>query len=189
LSDPVPIQDAKRALRQRMKLLRSGERDDPALIAGIFSVVAFHTGETVAGVWPLPGEPDLRPLWHGLHARGHRLLLPEVTAVGEPLRFRHWRPGCPMLPGRFGTQHPDFGTVAADAVPETIFVPLLAFDLAGYRLGHGGGYYDRTLAALPLARAIGYGFGFQQVEAVPRGPFDRPLSMIVTEVGRVPIER
>lgn len=163
---------------------------DPAgLIASIFSRVAFREADTVAGVWPLPGEPDLRPLWHRLHALGHRVVLPETPSRGQALRFRSWHPGCAMLAGRFGTWHPEQDPGATKILPDLLFVPLLAFDNAGYRLGYGGGYYDRTLAALPRARAIGYGFSFQQVEAVPRGPFDIPLRIIVTEAGCVGIER
>ena len=94
-----------------------------------------------------------------------------------------------MVPGRFGTLHPDIDPVSTPAIPDLIFVPLLAFDREGYRLGYGGGYYDRTLAALPEARAIGYGFSCQQVEAVPHGPFDLKLPVIVTETGSISTTR
>ena len=188
LTDPAAIQAAKQALRQRMLLLRSQAGDDAALVAAILSHTEWHAGETIAGIWPLDGEPDLRPLWHTLHARGHPVLLPETPPRGEALRFRPWHPDCAMVPGRFATLHPDTG-VQACATPGLVFVPLLAFDRRGYRLGYGGGYYDRTLAALPQARAIGYGFSRQQVEAVPHGPFDIPLQVIVTENGCIPIER
>ncbi len=189
LNDPMPVRAAKRALRHDMALLRRTTSDAAALIAAILAEVELPAGAVVAGVWPLPGEPDLRPVWDRLHAHGHAMLLPETTLPGERLRFRRWHPGCAMLDGRFGTRHPATDPLPLQDAPDLVFVPLLAFDRAGYRLGHGGGYYDRTLAALPRARAVGYGFSCQQVEAVPRGPFDLPLSMIVTETGRVPFER
>ena len=189
LTDPLPVREAKRALRCRMMPLRRRVRDDAALIASVLANVALPAGVTVAGVWPLPDEPDLRPLWHRLHARGHRLVMPETPPRGEALRFRHWQPGSAMVEGRFGTRHPDTGPLPPSVTPEVVFVPLLAFDRDGYRLGYGGGYYDRTLAALPRARAVGYGFSFQQVDAVPHGPFDLPLSVIVTEAGRITVER
>ena len=195
-TDPAEVAEVKRALRRRMLLRRQTDDNTTPLIASILSAVPFVPGCVVAGVWPLPGEPDLRPLWHHLHGRGHRLVLPETPPRGEALRFRAWHPDCAMVAGRFATRHPDHpsGTGLLPE-PDLVFVPLLAFDRAGYRLGYGGGYYDRTLAALPRACAVGYGFSFQQVEAVPRGPFDLPLSIIVTETGivtasgRVPIER
>ena len=163
-----------------------GGARDAALVASILAHVALPAKAVVAGVWPLPGEPDLGTLWAALHARGHALVLPETPARGEALRFRPWHPGCAMLPGLFGTCHPESTSYAA---PDLLFVPLLAFDRHGYRLGYGGGYYDRTLAALPGARGIGYGFAFQQVDAVPHGPHDVPLHGIVTEEGLVRVER
>ncbi len=185
LGDPAPVREAKRLLRTRMSMHRAQGGDEAGLIASIRSAVSFGQGESVAGVWPLPGEPDLRPLWQALQARGQALLLPQTPPPGQALVFRRWHPGCAMLAGRNGTRHPE-GDLG---VPDLVFVPLLAFDLQGYRLGYGGGYYDRTLAALPRARAVGYGFSFQQVDAVPRGPFDRKLAAIVTEAGAVQLER
>jgi 5-formyltetrahydrofolate cyclo-ligase len=84
-----------------------------------------------------------------------------------------------MVPERFGTQRPD-GRVAE---PGVIFVPLLAFDRRGYRLGYGGGYYDRTLIGLPHARAIGFGYAAQRVEHVPHEAHDIRLPRIATEFG------
>ncbi len=82
-----------------------------------------------------------------------------------------------MISGRFGTLSPD-GPVGT---PDILFVPLLAFDRLGHRLGYGGGYYDRTLAALPGRTAIGFGFSALEVDSVPIGPHDHPLNAIVTE--------
>ena len=131
----------------------------------------------VAGVWPLDGEIDLRPLLHALHAAGHRILLPHTPPRGEPLLFHVWTPETPLRPGRFGTLWPD-GPVAE---PDLLFVPLLAFDRAGRRLGYGGGYYDRTLALLECRPAIGFGYASQEVAAVPVEPHDRLLAAVVTE--------
>lgn len=122
-------------------------------------------------------EVDLRPLFHSLCEEGWQILTPETPPKGSPLLFRQWKPACSMQEGRFGTVHPD-GPVD---VPDVILVPMLAFDRRGYRLGYGGGYYDRTLAALPDARPIGYAFSVQEVPHIPVGPFDVPLPVIVTE--------
>ncbi len=141
--------------------------------------LTLANGAVIAGVWPLPGELDLRPLMQALHVRGHRILLPETTPRGQALIFRHWTPGCAMVTERFGTQRPD-GPVG---VPDLLFVPLLAFDRHGHRLGYGGGYYDRTLASLPGRLALGFGFSALEVDSVPTGPHDQPLDAIVTEKG------
>ena len=160
-------------------------RSTGALIGTIMRDVAIPQGAVVACVWPLPGEPDLRPLLQTLHARGHAVVLPETPPRGQPLLFRRWVPGCAMLRGRFGTCHP----VGDAALPNLMFVPLLAFDRAGYRLGYGGGYYDRTLAILNNCVSVGFGLAAQQVEIIPREPHDLPLHMIATErnvFGRTP---
>jgi 5-formyltetrahydrofolate cyclo-ligase len=136
-------------------------------------------GAVVAGYWPLPGEIDIRPLLRALHARGHKMLLPETPPRGSPLIFRHWQPGAAMLPERFGTLRPD-GEVG---VPDVLFLPLVAFDRAGRRLGYGGGYYDRTLAGLPGAIAIGCAFAAQELDAVPEADYDARLDAVATEHG------
>ena len=143
----------------------------------ILATLDVPAGTTVAAVWPLPGEIDLRPLLGVLHARNCRVVLPETTPRGQALVFRHWQPGCAMLHGRFGTQHPD----GDEAVPDVLFVPLLAFDRRGRRLGYGGGYYDRTLAKLPGRLAIGFADALQEVDEVPTDDTDQYLPLIVTD--------
>ena len=173
--------DAKPALRVLARgSRRYGEAARAALIDRLLSL-DLPTGARVAGVIPLPGEPDLMPAWDVLHARGHAVLMPETTPRGEPLLFRHWHPESVMLVGRHGTRHPD-GPVGD---PDLVFVPLLAWDRRLARLGHGGGYYDRTLAARPDAVAIGVGLAAQEVAIVPTGPYDVPLDAVLTERGLV----
>jgi 5-formyltetrahydrofolate cyclo-ligase len=157
---------------------------DPAvgatLAEHVLRELPIETGAAVAGVWPFRDEIDLRPLWHGLHARGHAVLLPETTPPGQGLIFRRWNPDCAMIRERFGTVCPD-GEVAT---PDLIFVPFLAFDRAGHRLGYGGGYYDRTLAAHPNVPAVGFGFAALVVPTVPAEAHDRRLEIIFTEKGK-----
>ncbi|HEX4261106.1 MAG TPA: 5-formyltetrahydrofolate cyclo-ligase [Acetobacteraceae bacterium] len=133
----------------------------------------------VAGFWPLGREIDIRPLLTQLSDRGHVIVLPETPPRGRPLVFRRWTPGAPMRRERFGTLCPD----GAVMQPDFLLVPLLAFDRAGRRLGYGGGYYDRTLAGLPAARAVGCAYAAQEVDAVPAGPQDVRLSAVATERG------
>lgn len=122
-------------------------------------------------------EIDIRSLLLTLHGNGHPILLPATPARGNPLIFRHWRPGMALEREHFGTMRPT-GEVA---VPDWLLVPLLAFDRAGRRLGYGGGYYDRTLAALPRAVAVGVGWAAQEMAQVPAGPLDIRLHAIATE--------
>ena len=133
----------------------------------------------VAAFWPLPGEPDIVPLLHRLHEAGHRVLLPQTPPRGTALSFHGWHPGVEMVAGRFGTVHPAGPAVA----PELILVPYLAFDRSGARLGYGGGYYDRTLAAFPAAARAGLGFAGLEVLEVPTEAHDQRLPVIVTERG------
>lgn len=113
------------------------------LAAIVLEQVQIPESAIIAGFWPMGDEIDLRPLLHALHARGHRLALPETPKRGEALIFRHWHPDATMIAGRFGTSHPDGPPVS----PDFFLVPLLAFDRRGNRLGYGAGYYDRALAA------------------------------------------
>ncbi|MBF0888592.1 MULTISPECIES: 5-formyltetrahydrofolate cyclo-ligase [Gluconobacter] len=170
----------KKNLRRKMADYRQGlsSEDEERLRGFLLKEILAQPARKIAAVWPLAEEVDLRPLCHALSEAGRQVLLPETTPKGSPLIFRRWTPASPMIVGRFGTSHPE-GDVD---VPDLVLVPFLAFDRFGYRLGYGGGYYDRTLAALNVP-AIGFGFAGQQIDAVPTGPYDIPLKMIVTECG------
>jgi 5-formyltetrahydrofolate cyclo-ligase len=174
-----------------------------ALAAHVLRDCSPPAGAVVSGVWPLGGEIDLRPLMEALHARGHPVVLPVTPPRGHPLTFRLWRPGDALVRERFGTmvpvpvERPDGlppdglppdGRAAAKAlVPDFLLVPLLTFDQRGHRLGYGGGYYDRTLAALRRTGgagfALGCAFAAQEVDAVPVGPNDVALDAVATECG------
>jgi 5-formyltetrahydrofolate cyclo-ligase len=145
-------------------------------------VLADHPpphGSVISGFWPMDGEIDIRPLLTALHEAGHTVLLPETPPRGQALIFRRWYPGIEMVRERFGTWRP---TGAVD-VPDTMFIPLLAFDRHGGRVGYGGGYYDRTLADLPHARTIGCAFAAQELDAVPMAEYDARLHAVATERG------
>jgi 5-formyltetrahydrofolate cyclo-ligase len=136
---------------------------------------------TVSGYWPIGDEIDVRPLLHRLYGRGCRVALPVTPPRGNPLHFRLWEPGLALVAGRFGTVVPPDD--APQAVPDLLLVPLLAFDRRGGRLGYGGGYYDRTLAAFPTAGAVGCAYAAQEVDAVPMGAYDKRMTAILTERG------
>ncbi len=155
-----------------------------ALMQHFKQSVHVPAGAAVSGFWPMGEEIDVRPLLAQLHASGHPIGLPVVVKKGQPLIFRRWHPGTTMVSGGFGTEVPP--PSAPEVEPQVLIVPLLAFDAEGYRLGYGGGFYDRTLdklrtgsAADPLA--VGVAFSAQHVARVPRDDFDQPLDWIVTE--------
>ena len=144
---------------------------------------AFGGNEAIlAGYWPMGGEMDARPALVALHRIGVMLTLPEVAAKKRPLRFRAWTPDEALVAGDHGTYHPLHS--APLMRPDVILVPLLAFDRRGYRLGWGGGYYDRTLEVLRKTgdvSAIGVAYAGQEVDRVPADDYDQPLDWVITE--------
>jgi 5-formyltetrahydrofolate cyclo-ligase len=128
-------------------------------------------------------ELDIRPLLFELFNEGCQLALPVVIGKGEPLVFRAWRPGDPLEQGVFRTLHPLPSREVIE--PDVLIVPLLACDEAGWRLGYGGGFYDRTLRELRQrrkVRAIGVAFDEQLLaEEVPHGPEDERLDWLLTD--------
>jgi 5-formyltetrahydrofolate cyclo-ligase len=129
--------------------------------------------------WPIRGEYDARNLVRGLLDQGARAALPVVVQKGAPLIFRDWRPDTPMASGFWDIPVPAKGE---PVIPTTLLVPLVGFDELGFRLGYGGGYYDRTLASLPAKPlAIGVGYELSHLETIYPQPHDIPMSMIVTE--------
>ena len=183
------IRSEKRALRAVSLEARRAARADAAADAGERALDNFlgsidtAPGTVVSGYWPVGEELDCRPLLHRLIVGGCVIGLPVVVAPGAPLTFRAWAPGAPMQAGAKGIPVP--AGDAAAVSPSVLVVPLLAFDRSGYRLGYGGGYYDRTLAALrdsgrPVV-AVGFAYAAQQVAAVPHTAADQRLDWIVTE--------
>jgi len=182
------IVEAKDALRKHAKAERKAaasavSRAGEALAATFFDEgPKLPPGAVVAGYWPVNHEMDSRPLMGALAERAHVLALPVVETKNRPLTFRRWRAGDALAAGVFGVPEP--GPAAPALMPQVVLVPLLAFDAHGFRLGYGGGYYDRTLSELRGAAgvvAIGLAFERQGVERLIVEPHDVPLDWIVTE--------
>ena len=134
--------------------------------------------------WPMLNEPDLRPLveaWIGEGDPGFVALLPVVVAPKTPLAFRAWTPQTPMVKDRYGIETPADGEFI---VPQALLIPVNAFDAAGYRIGYGGGFFDRTLATTqPKPLSIGVGFELARVDSIRPEAYDMPLDAVVTEAG------
>jgi len=147
----------------------------------LMQALPVGAGAVVGFCWPFKGEYDARPLMRLLRQRGVRSALPVVMQRAEPLVFRHWEPGVPMKAGALGIAYPD-GT--EQVAPQLLLVPLVGFGRAGDRLGYGGGYFDRTLAAMePRPLSIGVGFELARMETSFPQPHDVPLDAIATEAG------
>lgn len=141
-------------------------------------------GATVSAYWPMAEEIDIRPLMTALDACGIALALPVVAGKGLPLIFRRWKPGEPLHSASFGLSEP--GPECAEARPDLMLAPLLAFDAAGRRLGWGGGFYDRTIAKLRRdgrLTVVGIAFAGQEFERVPADSYDQAIDWVATEKG------
>ena len=180
------IKTWRRSERERLIFLRmamalgarraAGEK----IAAALHEIIGDRSG--VLGIyWPFRAEFDPRPLVDMLVAGGWAVALPVVIDRKGPLEYRRWAPGENLIAGVWDIPIPEKRDVA---VPAIVLAPLVGFDRACYRLGYGGGYFDRTLgAANPRPLAIGVGFAFQEIATIHPQPFDVPMDMIVTEAG------
>ncbi len=158
------------------------EAGHPNPAARLIEALRPYAGKVLSGYMPMRTEIDPLP---AMAAHAGRVCVPVIAGKAMPLRFREWTPDAPMEDGPFGARVPASGDWLA---PEVLIVPLLAFDARGYRLGYGGGFYDRTLERLRAERttvAIGYAWATQQVDEVPTEPTDQKLDLIVTEAGTI----
>ena len=139
-------------------------------------------GKVFSAYWPIKGEPDLRPLMAELHQAGISVALPLVETRAAPLIFRHWTPETRMQRGDWNIPVPP--PDAHVVTPDIALAPLVGWTTDGYRLGYGGGYFDRTLAALsPKPFVVGIGINAAQLKTIYPQPHDIPLDLILTEKG------
>ena len=139
-------------------------------------------GMVFSAYWPIKGEPDLRPLMAELHDAGATVALPLVETKAAPLTFRRWTPDTRMVRGDWNIPVPP--PDAPIVTPDIALAPLVGWTADGYRLGYGGGYFDRTLAALdPKPFVIGIGFEAAELPTIYPQPHDIPLDLILTEAG------
>jgi 5-formyltetrahydrofolate cyclo-ligase len=183
----------KRDLRARMKSLRAGLASKQMASAG--EALANHglgflpplaPGTIVSGFAPMPDELRVWPLLRCLAKEGAELALPVMQGKGLPLIFRAWGPGDAMDKGAWDISEPKADKPVLE--PDILLVPLLAFDRHGWRLGYGGGFYDRTLSGLRARKsvtAVGLGYDEQLVDAVPHLPYDQRLDWVLVPSGPI----
>jgi 5-formyltetrahydrofolate cyclo-ligase len=151
------------------------------ITAGLDRAVGAVSGRTVSAYWPIRSEPDLRPWLARVSAQGGICALPVVVEPRRPLIFRAWHPGARMERGFWNIPVPADGE---EVMPDVVIAPVVGFDRSNYRLGYGGGFFDRTLAAMALKpRIIGVGYAQAEIPTIHPQPHDIAMDVIVTERG------
>jgi 5-formyltetrahydrofolate cyclo-ligase len=196
VSETSDILEQKNALRARVKAWRAGLGAD--VLARAAEAVAKQgldflghrpQGAVVSGFSPIADEFRVWPLLRRLAGEGFRLALPVMQGKSKPLILRAWAPGDAMDKAVWGIAEPKPDKPALE--PDILIVPLLAFDRRGWRLGYGGGFYDRTLAGLRARKSIvvvGLGFDEQEVDAVPHLDYDQRLDWVLRPSGPIKCE-
>ena len=187
MTDPLSLE--KQLLREQSAQSRgiafqAAERHDQVFAAcqRVTDLLGDHYGTCVgdivlSGYMPMRSEIDPLP---AMSAHMGAVCVPVIVDRGKPLEFHRWSPETPMMEGAFKAQIPQHRD---PLVPEALIVPMLAFDSLGYRLGYGGGFYDRTLEHLRAngpVLAIGFAFDVQEVPRIPVDAMDQRLDVIVT---------
>ena len=183
--DPSALKAWRQSERQRLLALRTGAAPmsrrewHGEIEARLRVLLARRPGITLGVYWPFQAEFDPRPLVDWLIAAGSAAALPAVIDKKGPLEYRAWRPGEPLVDGVWNIPVPANRDIV---VPQAVLAPLVGFDRECYRLGYGGGYFDRTLAALkPCPWAIGVGFELSLLDTIHPQKHDIPMDLIVTE--------
>jgi 5-formyltetrahydrofolate cyclo-ligase len=187
---PVDMQQAsdvarwRKSERARLIALRcalSAEdraRQTVAIVRQLDEMIAARSSEIVSAYWPIRAEPDLRSWMRAASLTGLCVALPVAVELGRPMTFREWRPGAAMARGLWGIPYP---AESREVSPTTVIAPLVGFDSAGYRLGYGGGFFDRTLATM-VRKPVAIGVGYPQLRIASIFPqsHDIPMDWIVT---------
>lgn len=193
-NSPEPPPDAhaggqmfRRILRRNCIAIREAlpaaevERRSASICQHLLTLFPELAGRRIGFCWPVRNEPDIRPALAAFAAQGGHTCLPVVLAENSPLGFRDWQLGDALENDRYGIPTPSAGPLVT---PEVLLLPCNAIDAAGYRLGYGGGFFDRTLAALtPPPLAIGLAYEEAWVASIRPGEHDQPLAAVVTEAG------
>lgn len=184
------VKDQKAALRKHAKATRAAAFARHGSAAGerlaVHGIGFAHPrpGAAVSAFLAIGEEIDPMPLMHRLWGEGHAVGLPVMVGKARPLVFRQWREAEPLDEVKWGIREPL--ATAAVIVPDVLLVPLLAFDTRGYRLGYGGGFYDRSIAEIRATKpvtTIGLAYDELEVDAVPHSDYDERLDWVLTPSG------
>ncbi|RUX43324.1 5-formyltetrahydrofolate cyclo-ligase [Mesorhizobium sp. M4A.F.Ca.ET.020.02.1.1] len=185
LTDWSDVRRWRKAERERLIAARLAVSADARaamstrIAVGLDALVGDIGGRMVSLYWPFRGEPDLRPWMASINERGGRTALPVVIEKGQPLVFRAYRPGDRLEKGVWNIPIPAEGD---PVLPDIVISPIVGIDPGKYRLGYGGGFFDRTLAAMPFRPlVIGVGYELQRIPTIYPQPHDIPMSKVVTE--------
>ena len=172
--------ERERLLAERLNLSLDFRTAQTAAIGDeLDGLVPRESGTILSVYWPIRAEPDLRAWMRAKWEQGIRVALPVAVALGQPLEFREWRPDARMARGLWKIPYPADG---AEVIPTVILAPVIGFDPAHYRLGYGGGFFDRTLARLAARKplVIGLGYPSASIPTIYPQPHDIAMSTIVT---------
>lgn len=189
---PDPVQRAdvmrwrkaerERLIADRLEIPPDARRDlGDRIAARLEDAIGDVKGLTVSAYWPFRGEPDLRPILERVVAGGGRAALPVVVEKGRPLAFRAWSPGGPLERGVWNIPVPPESSETV--MPDVVIAPVVGFDPCCYRLGYGGGFFDRTLAAMGRKpRVFGVGYEKARIPTIYPQPHDIAMDAVVTEL-------
>ncbi len=191
--DPTQFKDVARWRKvERVRLIESRQAISSQDRRGFDNSISTHLrtaigpveGKVVSAYWPFRGEPNLHPFMKEVNARGGCCALPVVVRRGEPLIFRAWSPGDPLERGVWNIPIPKDGTPIL--VPDILIAPIVGFDRACFRLGYGGGFFDRTLASMPKRPNIfGVGYSIAEIRTIYPQWHDIPMDLVITEAGPI----
>lgn len=186
LTDWTDVRRWRKAERERLIAARLAVSADTRaamsnrIAAGLDALIGDIAGRMVSLYWPFRGEPDLRAWMASVNERGGRTALPVVIEQGQPLVFRPYKPGDRLEKDVWNIPIPAEGD---PVLPDIVISPIVGIDPGKYRLGYGGGFFDRTLAAMPFRPlVIGVGYELQRIPTIYPQPHDIPMSEVVTEV-------
>ncbi len=172
--------ERERLINERLALAPEERQVRSGRIASMLDLtIGKFSGRIVGTYWPFRGEPDLRNWGIRVIERGGRIALPVVIRKGWPLEYRIWTPGDPLERGVWNILVPSRGPAVQ---PDIVIAPVVGFDEAHYRLGYGGGFFDRTLAAMPRKPlTIGVGYAQTRMPTIYPQSHDVPMDVVVTD--------
>ena len=176
----------KKKLREKFLKIRSSiknKEEKEKIICNFLNSLNIKKKTILSGYYPVRNEVNILPFLKYLQRKEYTVCLPCIVKVESFLIFKRWSLETEMKEGKFNINEPNNDLIEE---PSKILVPLLAFDKNNYRLGYGGGFYDRTIAYLEKRKkitTIGIGFHDQKIDDLPRMKFDKKLDLVITENG------